>query len=134
MAKQKTLHCSVITPEQQVVDADVQGVILPAHDGQVGVLNQRAPMLCEAGIGVLRLQGGEMDGKEFYIDGGFAQVLSNEVTVLTPRAIPAGEVTRKAADEAKQAAEAMKVSDDASATARDRAMTRARTLEKLVRK
>jgi len=37
MAKSK-LHCSVITPERKVLEADVDSVILPAHDGQIGVL------------------------------------------------------------------------------------------------
>src|SRR5437762_7685934 len=86
MAKRDKLHCAVITPERQVLDADVDSVVLPAHDGLIGILRDRAPLLCEVGIGVLTLSGGEVGRREMFVDGGFAQVLHNDVTILTTRA------------------------------------------------
>ena len=72
----KTLHCSIITPEQQVFDANATSVVLPAHDGLVGILHDHAPLLCEMGTGVLRIETEREGQKEFYVDGGFAQVLN----------------------------------------------------------
>lgn len=86
MAKQKDIHCSVITPEQQVLDANATAVVIPAHDGQVGILFNRAPLLCELGKGTLRIDTVDEGQKKVRISGGFAQVLNNEVTVLTERA------------------------------------------------
>lgn len=86
MAKAKELHCSVITPERQVFDAGARQVIVPAHDGQIGILNQRAPLLCELGQGDLRIDTVGDGTKHLNISGGFAQVLDNEVIVLTEKA------------------------------------------------
>lgn len=82
----------VITPEHRVVDTSSSGVVIPAHDGQLGVLPQRAPLMCELGVGTLTYQA---DGTthRLFIDGGFAQVHDDLVTVLTPNARAASEIT-----------------------------------------
>jgi F-type H+-transporting ATPase subunit epsilon len=91
MAKASSLELVVITPEKQVLAATVDSVIIPAHDGELGILRDRAPLMCELGIGQLRFtQGGQT--RRLYIDGGFAQVLSNKVTVLTSNALSARQI------------------------------------------
>jgi len=40
-----SFHCVVVTPEQQAADETVSQVILPAHDGEIGILTDRAPCL-----------------------------------------------------------------------------------------
>ena len=126
MAANAPLHCSVITPEQQVLDADATAVVLPAHDGLVGILHDRAPMLCELGIGQLRVDTTGGGSKNYFVDGGFAQVLHNEVTILTDRAIPVELLNKAAAQKALADAEAMKPEDEVSAKAKRRAVTRAK--------
>jgi F-type H+-transporting ATPase subunit epsilon len=130
VAKRTALHCCVITPERQVLDMDVDAVVLPAHDGQIGILRNRAPLVCELGVGVMRFSGAN-DAHELFVDGGFAQVLDNEVTVLTPRAAAPAEINRAAASTALAEAEKMRITDDASRIARDRALARAKTQLKL---
>ena len=39
-----SFQCTVVTPEQQILDETVTQVILPAHDGQMGILTGRAPL------------------------------------------------------------------------------------------
>lgn len=91
MAKASSLELVVITPEKQVLSAAVDSVIIPAHDGELGILRDRAPLMCELGIGQLRYtQGGQT--RRLYIDGGFAQVLNNKVTVLTSNALTARQI------------------------------------------
>ena len=130
MAKRSTLHCSVITPERQVVSADVESVIMPAHDGLIGVLRDRAPLLCELSVGVLTLSG-SAGRSEYFVDGGFAQVLENEVTVLTPRALAPQEINRESARKALEDAHQLKITDDASFVARTNALARAQAQLKL---
>jgi len=122
----KTLHCCVITPEQQLFDAEATSVVLPAHDGLIGILHDRAPLLCELGTGVLRLESEKEGTRQFYVDGGFAQVLHNEVTILTERAAAAENVTRSDANKALEQAEKMPIKDEKSAAARSRAIARAK--------
>lgn len=92
MADSQNIHVVVITPERQVLEETVDAVVLPAHDGELGVLRDRAALMCELGIGQFRYtQGGQT--RRLFIDGGFAQVVDNRVTVLTARALPAEQVT-----------------------------------------
>lgn len=91
MAKSASLELVVITPEKQVLSAAVDSVIIPAHDGELGILRDRAPLMCELGIGQLRFTHGGQT-RRLYIDGGFAQVLNNKVTVLTGNALSARQI------------------------------------------
>lgn len=86
MATQDPITCTVITPEKQVLEAQATQVIVPAHDGLIGILDHRAPLVCELGEGRLRIDLAGGGQKNVDIAGGFAQVLNNQVTVLTERA------------------------------------------------
>ncbi len=116
----------VITPEEQVLDTQATSVVMPAHDGQTGILKNRAPLLCELGTGVLRVDSVDTGPTEYFVDGGFAQVLHNEVTLLTERAVSGDEIVQ--ADAEKELAEAtqMPANDLDAVSARNRAMARAK--------
>jgi F-type H+-transporting ATPase subunit epsilon len=98
-ATQQMLKCVVVTPERGVLDESVEFVVLPMYDGELGVLPGRAPLIGRLGYGELRMRRGTVT-RRFYVDGGFAQVRSNVVTVLTARALPAEEINIAAAEQA----------------------------------
>ncbi len=125
------VHCAIITPERQVFDADVNFVALPGHDGQFGILSDRAPLLCKLGIGVLRVKQGDQE-KRFYVDGGFAQVRENSVIVLTPAAGEPAQIDRKAAQASLDAAMNMPMKDETSLRARTTAIAKAKVRLSLV--
>ncbi len=91
MAGTDTLRCQLITPEAVVIDTQASAVVLTAHDGEIGILRNRAPLLCKLGIGELRVTTAE-GRQRFYVDGGFAHVIDNEVTVLSEQAIATGQI------------------------------------------
>ncbi len=91
MGGTKTFHCQLITPEAAMVDVHADQVVFTAHDGEVGILLNRAPLLCKLGIGEMRVTT-EQGTQRFYVDGGFAQVIGNEVTILTERALAAEDI------------------------------------------
>jgi F-type H+-transporting ATPase subunit epsilon len=95
-ATQGMLQCIVVTPERAVVDESVEFVALPMYDGELGVLPGRAPLIGRLGPGELRTRRGA-ETRRYYVDGGFAQVRANVVTVLTPRALRAEEVNLETA-------------------------------------
>ncbi len=134
MATKGPIECSVITPERQVLSTSANAVVFPAHDGLVGILNGRAPLLCELGTGVLRVDSTEGGMQEVFIDAGFAQVLNNEVTILTERAELAENISRSAAEKALSEAEALPAHDEASVVARQKAIARAKTQVSLAKK
>ncbi|MEM6794234.1 MAG: ATP synthase F1 subunit epsilon [Acidobacteriota bacterium] len=125
----QTFSCSIVTPERSVLEADdATFVAIPAHDGEIGILKGRSPLLCQLGIGTLRV---ERDGEveSFYVDRGFAQMVDNKLTVLTEQAKRAGEIDRQQAAEALVSAEAMpfKGSEEMWADERMVAIRRAKT-------
>ena len=91
MAGHKTFHCQLITPEAAMVDVHADQVVFTAHDGEVGILLNRAPLLCKLGVGEMRVTT-EEGTQRFYVDGGFAHVIGNEVTILTERALAAEDI------------------------------------------
>jgi F-type H+-transporting ATPase subunit epsilon len=95
-ASSRSLQCVVVTPERAVLDEAVEFVALPLYDGELGILPGRAPLIGRLGYGELRTRRGETT-QRLYVDGGFAQVRNNVVTVLTPRAVRAEEIDTQAA-------------------------------------
>lgn len=81
------LKVSVISPESILFEGDADSVVAPAYDGEIGILTGHAPMMALLGTGELRL--GSPGGRLFRVEGGFLQVLNNEVRVVTERAKPA---------------------------------------------
>lgn len=107
----------VITPERQVLAETTDAVTIPACDGELGVLYHRAPLMCELGIGQLRYR---KDGRmhRVYIDGGFAQVFEDRLTVLTSHAVPAEDISDELIAEARQALDSAADGQTRAATAR----------------
>ena len=84
MAAQK-LRVAVISPERTVYEGDADMVVVPAWDGQIGILRGHAPLLALVGKGTLRVTNGGAE-QRFEIEGGFMQVADDVVTVLSERA------------------------------------------------
>jgi F-type H+-transporting ATPase subunit epsilon len=97
------LQCVVVTPERAVLDEPADFVVLPMFDGELGILPGRAPLIGRLGFGELRVRMGT-ETHHYYVDGGFAQVRANIITILTAKAIPTSEISEGAAKEALEAA------------------------------
>lgn len=124
-ASGKTLQCVVVTPERSVLDVPAEFVALPMFDGELGVAPGRAPLIGRLGIGELRVRhAGHVT--RLFIDGGFAQIRANVVTVLTPSAMTAEEIKPDVVRESLAAAKAQKATKPHEAEARDKAQQRAR--------
>jgi F-type H+-transporting ATPase subunit epsilon len=93
---EKKIQCVVVTPEKTLIDEWVDFVALPLYDGELGVLAGRAPLIARLGYGELRTRTDEV-ARWYFVDGGFAQIRNDVVTVLTQRAIPGSEIDERAA-------------------------------------
>ncbi len=126
----ETFHCSVVTPERAVLECDATSAIFPAHDGEIGILPQRAPLLCRLGTGVLRVKT-EGEDREFYIDGGFGQMVDNKLTLLTEQARGKDEIDLDAARQALKDAQGLSTEDgyDERQTAIQRAQVQLKLVE-----
>lgn len=79
------LTVSVISPEAMLYEGQADEVVAPAFDGMVGILTGHAPMMTLLGKGELRVGSGG-NAKRFTVDGGFLQVVDNQVRVVTEKA------------------------------------------------
>ena len=120
-----TFHVSVITPERAVLESDATFAAVPAHDGELGILHNRAPLLYRLGAGLLRLD--TPTGKRaLFVAGGFVQMVENRLTILTEVARDVDQLDRAAAERALADARAMKGVTEAEFNARQRALASAR--------
>jgi F-type H+-transporting ATPase subunit epsilon len=78
------LRVSVISPEKVLFEGEADSLVVPAYDGEVGVLTGHAPMMTLLGSGELRLGGATP--RRFTVEGGFMQVADDEVRIVTERA------------------------------------------------
>ena len=121
------LKCVVVTPEKTLFDEMVEFVALPVFDGELGVMPGRTPVIARLGYGELRTRVGTTVHR-YFVDGGFAQIRDNVVTVLTGRAIPAAMVSASAAEIELAQAQARKATTDLQQAENTKAIARARAL------
>ena len=126
MAKTNTFECIVITPDRKVLECDARFVAFPAHDGEMGILHDRAPLLAKLGIGWLRVET-ETGEQVLYVDRGFIEVVDNQVTILTEQAGPPESLHLADAQRLLEAAHALEVTNDVSYYARLKAIEEAQT-------
>ena len=89
----ETFQCVVIAPRGKLLDSETVSVVFPAHDGQVGVWRNHMPMLCKLGLGIMTVEDISSDSQLLpkhtflLIDGGFAQVSNNLLTIIAQDAV-----------------------------------------------
>jgi F-type H+-transporting ATPase subunit epsilon len=98
------IKLDIVTPEKLAYSDEVDAVVLPGSEGELGVLPHHAPLISTLGAGELRLRkGGEEES--FAIIGGFLQVLPDKVVVMAENADMASEIDLDKAQEARRQAE-----------------------------
>jgi len=81
------LHFELVTPERQVMAADVHMVVVPGSEGEFGVMVGHAPFMTtlrDGDLQVYRTAGGTPE--RIQVSGGFAEVGANGLTVLAESA------------------------------------------------
>ena len=98
------LHLEIVTPERLAFEGDVDEVIVPGSEGEMGILPHHAPLVSLLGEGVLRVKQAGRE-EEIAIFGGFIQVRPDRVVVLAETADVASEIDVERAERARQDAE-----------------------------
>lgn len=94
----------IVSPEKLLLSRSVDMVVLPASEGDMGVLVGHAPMIVTLRGGIISLYEGNRVVDKLYVAGGFAEVTAERCTVLATEVVPVAEVSRSVAD--KRLAEA----------------------------
>lgn len=97
------MRLEIITAERRVYSDDVDLVVAPGLDGQLGILPHHAPLMSSLQPGELIIR---KDGEETYlaVSGGFLEVLDNQVTVLADAAERSDEIDEERAQAAMERA------------------------------
>jgi F-type H+-transporting ATPase subunit epsilon len=94
----------IVSPEKLLLSKPVEMVVIPAAEGEIGVLPGHAPMMVLLRGGTIRIYEGNKVAEQFFVDGGFAEITPERCTVLANEAILVAEVSKSAA--AKRLADA----------------------------
>jgi F-type H+-transporting ATPase subunit epsilon len=129
-----SFQCVLVTPEQQLLDESVTQAIVPAHDGQIGILTGRSALLVKLGTGSLRIDLASGQTRHYFVDGGVAQMKSNKLTILSTDAAAASSINAETARAEYAEAEARKPTDSKTAADRQHQMARARAKQALAGK
>ena len=92
------ISLKVLAPNQNVFEGEAEEVILPSTTGQLGILPGHISLVTAIDIGVLRLRLNSQ-WKSIALMGGFAEIESDEVTVLVNSAEIGSEINLKTAEE-----------------------------------
>ena len=98
------IHLVVVTRERKIVEIDVDEVVLPGYDGELGILPGHTPLLAMLKIGQMRYRNGN-SMERLVLSWGFAEVLPDRVIVMAETARLPAEIDPAAAEQARRDAE-----------------------------
>ena len=96
----------IVSPDKLLLSQPVDMAVIPAAEGDMGVLPGHAPMIVLLQGGTIVLHEGGKPTARLYVSGGFAEVTPERCTVLADEAIPVAEVSRARGEQRLAAAEA----------------------------
>jgi F-type H+-transporting ATPase subunit epsilon len=93
MAEQQ-IAFELVSPEQLVASEEVDMVVVPGAEGDLGVLYRHAPMITALKAGVVALYDQRTVRTRYFVAGGFAEVTNERCTVLAERPMKVEELDR----------------------------------------
>ncbi len=100
-----TVHCDIVSAEQEIFSGLVEMVVVPGTEGPMGVIYGHAPLLTALEPGSIRVVRPGGDEEIYYVSGGYLEVQPYHVTVLADTALRADDMDEAAALEAQQQAQ-----------------------------
>jgi F-type H+-transporting ATPase subunit epsilon len=98
------LHLEIVTPERMAYSDEVDMVLVPGVDGELGILPHHTPLVSLLGVGELKIRKGGNE-ESFAIVGGFLQVRPDKVVVMAETADLSSEIDLERAQLARREAE-----------------------------
>ena len=95
----------LVAPEQLLVSADLDMVVVPGSEGDFGVLAGHQPLVSSLRPGVVEMHDEGAEIERFFVAGGFAEVHPESCTVLAEEAVPVAEMDRADIEQRIQNAE-----------------------------
>ncbi len=100
-----TVHCSIVSAEQEIFSGQVQMVVATGTMGELGIFPGRQPLLTGVQPGPVRLKLESGEEEVFFASGGYLEVQPSAITILADTALRAHDLDEAAAQEAQNKAE-----------------------------
>jgi F-type H+-transporting ATPase subunit epsilon len=99
------LHLEIVSPERRAYADEVDMVVVPGADGELGILPHHTQLISALGTGELRIKKGGTE-QILFISGGFVEVRPDKVVVMADLAEHSDEIDEQRAIDARKRAEA----------------------------
>ncbi|MDD3363944.1 MAG: F0F1 ATP synthase subunit epsilon [Syntrophomonas sp.] len=109
-----TFMLEIVTPEELLFKDEIQFVVVPEVNGELGVLRNHAPLIAALNVGIMRYTDNNGAIKKVAISGGFMEVMSNETRVLAETAERGSQIDVLRAKASRDRAEKRLSEHDAS--------------------
>jgi F-type H+-transporting ATPase subunit epsilon len=120
-----TFQLEFVSPEKLLLSRPVEMAVIPAAEGEMGVLPGHAPMIVALRGGVIRVRENGQETERLFVAGGFAEITPARVTILADEATPVAQLSRAEAEARIAACEkALAEAADATPEKREAAMAR----------
>lgn len=93
-----TFQLELVSPEKLLLSRQVDMVIIPAAEGEMGVLPGHSPMIVVLSGGAIRVYENNQVTDSLFVAGGFAEVTAERVTILADEATPLSQLSRAEAE------------------------------------
>ena len=84
----------IVSPEKLLLSRAVDMVVIPAAEGDMGVLGGHSSMIVTLRGGTIALYDGDTVTDRLFVAGGFAEVTAERCTVLATEVLPVAEVSK----------------------------------------
>ncbi len=123
----------IVSPDRLLLSQPVDMAVIPAAEGEMGVMPGHSPMIVLLRGGTIVLHEGGQPTSRLFVSGGFAEITPERCTVLADEAIPVAEVSRALAETRLVAAQAeLAAVDKMDVPAIDAAMARIQSAEAMI--
>lgn len=122
-----SFQLELVSPEKLLLSRAVEMAVIPAAEGEMGVLAGHAPMIVALRGGVISVREGGQVTEQLFVAGGFAEVAPDRVTILADEATPLASLSKSDAERRLAEAEAA-LSGAANETPEKREVAMARVL------
>ena len=99
MAEDK-VEFELVSPEKLLLSREVDMVVIPGAEGDMGVLPKHSPAITTVRPGTIVVYEGGAVTDRIFIAGGFAEVSDNRCTVLAEEAMPVEDIDKASAEQA----------------------------------
>jgi F-type H+-transporting ATPase subunit epsilon len=100
-----TMHCEIVTPEGPAFAGEIEMIVVPGSQGELGVLPRHQPIVAHLDVGEIRVRVGAGEWRSFAAADGYFSMQRDRALVLVEAAVPSDaidvEVANALADDAR---------------------------------